>query len=172
MKGHQGKLSVIFTLEECLEYFLNSWFSKIYLSSKSTLRSFQPFYVEEGYGTDRILFYVVKTQLSVPASETIQVINNLIEVSCLLLSPLTWSLPPLFPEESFASPPRPHSWKPSSFSLLTCCQVLPKGEKAVTVSATLTLYPAPLQGLKSGPPHPLSTLIPFQPFGEPSRPLG
>lgn len=48
--------------------------------------------MEEGCGTDRILFYIVKTQLSVPASETIQVINNLIEVSCLLLSPLTWSL--------------------------------------------------------------------------------
>lgn len=65
-------------------------------------------------------------------------------------------------------PIKPHSWKPSSFSLFKCCQVLPMGGKNIIVSATLTLYPAPLEGLKSGP---LSTVIPFQPLGESSRPL-
>lgn len=80
-----------------------------------------------GCGTHCILFYFVKTQLSVPAIETIQLINNLMVVSCLLLSPLTWSLPPLFPKETLASPPRPHSHRPSSLSPLKGCQVLPKG---------------------------------------------
>lgn len=78
--------------------------------------------LNEGSGACRILFCFVKTQLSVPALETIQLINNLMEVSCLLLSPLTWSLPPLFPEETLTSPPRPHSHRSSSFSLLKLCQ--------------------------------------------------
>lgn len=72
--------------------------------------------LHEGYGTQWILFYFVKTQLSVPALETIQVINNLMEVSCLLLSPLTWSLPPLFPKETLASPSNPHSHRHSSLA--------------------------------------------------------
>lgn len=63
--------------------------------------------LNEDCGTCCILFYFVKTQLSVPALETIQLINNLMEVSCLLLSPLTWSLPPLFPKEDLSFPTKP-----------------------------------------------------------------
>lgn len=72
--------------------------------------------LHDGCGAQCILFYFVKTQLSVPALETIQLINNLMEVSCLLLSPLTWSLPPLFPKETLASPPNPHSHRHSSLT--------------------------------------------------------
>lgn len=83
--------------------------------------------LNEGCGTHCTLFHFVKTQLSVPALETIQLINNLMEVSCLLLSPLTWSLPPLFPKGTLASPPSPHSHRPSFLSPLKGRQVLPQG---------------------------------------------
>lgn len=75
--------------------------------------------LKEFCGTACILFYFVKTQLSVPALETIQLINSLMEVSCLLLSPFTWSLPPVFSEKTFPSPPNPHSHRPFSSPLFS-----------------------------------------------------
>lgn len=37
-------------------------------------------------------------------------------VSCLLLSPLTWSLPPRFPKENLSFPPPPTGPPPSHYS--------------------------------------------------------
>lgn len=128
--------------------------------------------LNEGCVTHGILFYFVKTQLSVPALETIQLINNLMEVSCLLLSPLTWSLPPLFPKETLASPlsaPTPTGPPPSHHS--TAAKFSQKEEDRIWPSPYH--FPDPssclTKGWKSGPQQPLSTFIPVQPQGESSR---
>lgn len=49
------------------------------------------------------------------------------EVSCLLLSPLTWSLPRLFPKETSALRSQPPLPQALLLSPLSGCQVLPKG---------------------------------------------
>lgn len=127
--------------------------------------------LREGYGTQWILFYFVKTQLSVPALETIQVINNLMEVSCLLLSPLTWSLPPLFPKETLASPPNPHSHRHSSLAT----QGLPSSPKKRRTGYGRASTSFPIHravswrvrsfGLQQAP----GIFIPAQPLGESNR---